>query len=157
MRCRPLLHCAQRGFTIIELIVVIVLLGILSATVLPRLTGSSEFRAVQLRDEVVAALRFAQKTAVSHRRNVCISTAGNTLSLQIADQHPANGCNQDLAVPGGSATVSVTGVSLTVAPSTPATLVIEPSGRIDSTADRYVFTIGSEYTLTLWAETGHVE
>lgn len=148
----------MRGFTLVELVVVIILLGILSVTVLPRLTGSSEFRAVQLRDEVAAALRYAQKTAVSHRRNVCISVIGNVLSLRIADQHPANGCNQDLSIPGGAATVSVPGVTLSVLPATPAILVIQPSGRLaTSTADRYVFSIGGQYNVTLWAETGHVE
>jgi MSHA pilin protein MshC len=146
----------MQGFTMVELVIVIVLLGILSVTVLPRLTGSSEFRTVQLRDEVAAALRFAQKTAVSHRRNVCISVAGDVLALQIADAHPANGCNQALNIPGGAATVSVPGVSLSV---TPAALVVQPSGQvIGNNSQKYEFSIGGgEYKLTLWAETGHVE
>ena len=146
----------MQGFTMVELVIVIVLLGILSVTVLPRLSGSNEFRIVQLRDEVAAALRFAQKTAVSHRRNVCISVAGNVLALQIADAHPANGCNQTLSIPGGAATVSVPGVSLSV---TPAALVIQPSGQVTgNNSQKYEFSIGGgEYKLTLWAETGHVE
>ena len=64
MRCALPCRRVLRGFTMVELVIVIVLLGILSVTVLPRLTGSSEFRTVQLRDEVAAAVRFAQKTAV---------------------------------------------------------------------------------------------
>lgn len=52
MRCAIHRSRALRGFTMVELVIVIILLGILSVTVLPRLTGSSEFRTVQLRDEV---------------------------------------------------------------------------------------------------------
>lgn len=151
----PAPRYATQGFTMIELVIVIVLLGILSVTVLPRLSGSSEFRIAQLRDEVAAAVRFAQKTAVSHRRKVCIDVSGDELSLRIAQTH-AGACDTALAIPGGAATVRVNGVSLSVIPTT---LVIEPSGQVVGNGSlTYEFSIGGgEYTLTLWAETGHVE
>jgi len=142
------------GFSLLELVVVIVLLGILSATVLPRLTGSSEFRAVQLRDEVAAALRFAQKSAVSHRRMVCIDVSDDVLRLSIASTH-GGACDKALPIPGGAATVHVDGVSLAV---TPATLEILPSGQVvGNGSSTYEFSMGDgAYEVTLWV-TGHVQ
>ncbi len=157
MRRVSAFRAEQAGFTMVELIIVIVLLGILSVSVLPRLSGSNEFRTVQLRDEVTAALRFAQKTAVSHRRRVCVNVVDNVLSLQIAETHlDSSICNLPLAIPGGSSTVGVSGVNLSV---TPATLIIQPSGQvIGNNSTKYEFLIANgEYKITLWAETGHVE
>ncbi len=52
------------GFSFLELVLVLVILGILAATVLPRLqdTGPVEMRATQ--DRLVAAVRYAQQTAM---------------------------------------------------------------------------------------------
>jgi len=55
----------QRGFTLVEIIVVIILLGILSAVALPRLQGTSEYQAYTLRNTVLASLKLAQKTALA--------------------------------------------------------------------------------------------
>lgn len=54
----------------IELVVTIVIIGILAATLLPRWNGNSGFEERGFRDQVVAALRYAQKSAVAARRTV---------------------------------------------------------------------------------------
>lgn len=153
----------NRGFTLVELVVIIILLGILAVTALPRLSGSSEFRAVQLRDEVRAALRYAQKTAVSHRRKVCVTVAGNELSLKIDPDSPEDAmmpkhCNamNALPIPGGQASVAVSGVALTI---DRAFFYILPSGRLQNSAEpRQEFAIDNgTYKVWIWAETGHVE
>jgi len=55
--------CHQLGFTLIELILVLVLLGIVSAVALPRFIGSSGFDERVLFDDTLNAARYAQKVA----------------------------------------------------------------------------------------------
>ena len=88
-----------RGFTLIELIVVMVLLSVLSVFVLPSLKPS-DFATRGFRDETTALLRFAQKTAVAQRRMVCVSVQASGLSLKVDGATPARGvCEQALPAP----------------------------------------------------------
>ena len=50
----------NKGFTLIELIVVIVLLSIVSATVLPKFLSSKGFEEYTYRDELIIKLRAIQ-------------------------------------------------------------------------------------------------
>ena len=50
----------RRGFTLIELVIVILLLGILAAFVVPKWLGKGGFETHTLRDELVARLRLVQ-------------------------------------------------------------------------------------------------
>lgn len=56
------------GFTLIELIVLMILVGILAVAVLPRFSGLTAFSARGYADQIESYLRFAQKTAVAGRR-----------------------------------------------------------------------------------------
>jgi MSHA pilin protein MshC len=111
---------AQRGFTIAELVIVMVIVGVLSTVALPRLFDQSEFAARGGRDLLASDLRYAQKSAIALRRNVCVDVTGSAVSATIAaapgsDQpcsagtalvHPANGlsfADPANALPGGAA------------------------------------------------------
>ncbi|MDH5354321.1 MAG: prepilin-type N-terminal cleavage/methylation domain-containing protein [Gammaproteobacteria bacterium] len=54
-----------RGFTLIELVVVVMLLGILSVFAMGKLFNQNQFAAKGFFDDTVNAVRFAQKLAVS--------------------------------------------------------------------------------------------
>lgn len=60
------------GFTLVELIVVIVLLGIVASIAGPRFANKAIFDERGFADEVRAAVRHAQKVAVAQRRLVCV-------------------------------------------------------------------------------------
>jgi MSHA pilin protein MshC len=115
------------GFTMVELIVVMVLVGILAAIGVPRLMGENGVAAAAFGDEVVSALRTAQKSAVAKRRLVCASVGGSAATLRIAAQAGAAGCDTDLD------TSSFTTTAGGVAASTHA-LFFQPNGTITSDA-----------------------
>jgi MSHA pilin protein MshC len=57
----------EAGYTAVELVVVMVLVGILAANALPRFVSASRFEAMGFQDAVVNALRYAQKIALASR------------------------------------------------------------------------------------------
>lgn len=68
----------------IELVTVMILIGILAAVAIPRMPDVNDFRALAFHDSVVGGLRFAQKTATSHRRVVCATFTASSMTLAIA-------------------------------------------------------------------------
>lgn len=79
----PLPQAAQGGFTLVELVIVLALIGVLAVFAAPRLTSTGDIRARSFHDATLGYLRYAQKTAVAQRRTVCVSftTTGLTLSM----------------------------------------------------------------------------
>ena len=82
----------QTGFSLVELIIVIIILGILSATALPRFFRPADFEARFVVDDLKLALQYAQKRAVNGgcQTEVRISATGFTLwSDSTCDGTPA--------------------------------------------------------------------
>lgn len=107
----------QLGFTLIELVMVIVLVGVLSVFVAPRLVGTSTVNARGLHDETLAYLRFAQKTAIAQRRTVCVAFTTNSMTLSMASDPGVKNCVSatGLAGPKGDSPPKVTARSSDVA------------------------------------------
>jgi MSHA pilin protein MshC len=55
----------QNGFTLIELIIVLIILGVISITVIPKLIGQSAFESYIVRDQLIAHLRLVQLQAMN--------------------------------------------------------------------------------------------
>jgi MSHA pilin protein MshC len=94
----------------IELIVVMVIIGILAVVAVPKFADRSDFETRGFQDETRALLRYAQKSAVAQRRNVCVALNAAGVALTIDTDTPADGnCNSALATPspprGGSGLV----------------------------------------------------
>jgi MSHA pilin protein MshC len=87
----PLPKSSQFGFTIVELIVMIVIIGIIAVLALPRFADRSDFQARGFQDETRSLLRYAQKAAVAQRRNVCVTLGGTGVTMTIDNSTPANG------------------------------------------------------------------
>jgi MSHA pilin protein MshC len=148
----------QAAFTLIELVMVMVLLGILSATALPRFFDVSSYQQQAFFDDTLNAVRYAQKMAVATGCKVQVSISANTYTLM----SPANRsqCSSTSPVfsrqvrnPGtgeASYTRSQTGVSLT---SSPTTFVFDALGR--ASAD-VTLTVAGVKTIKIVSDTGFV-
>ncbi len=104
----PCKHHNHKGFTLIELIVVMVIIGVLAVAAIPKFFDKSTFETRGFADETTAALRYAQKAAIAQRRTVCASFTNSSLTLTIASAAGVNTCNTNLASPAGTSPFTVT-------------------------------------------------
>ncbi len=75
---------AEKGFTIIELVTVILLIGILSAVVVSRFSNPAPFAVQQSRDDFVAALLYGQQIAMardSATNPIRVVASANSVSI----------------------------------------------------------------------------
>lgn len=74
------------GFTLIELVMVMVLIGILAIAVLPRFFDRKTFDARGYFDQSISMVRYAQKLAIAQRRDVFVNVTGNSMCLSYATE-----------------------------------------------------------------------
>lgn len=103
----PAAMSVARGFTLPELIAVMVIVGILAAVATPKLVGG--YHEAAFAEEVTAALRYAQRSAVTMQRTVCVTlgTTPSTVTLNYLTNYGDANCASDpssgLVAPGGGA------------------------------------------------------
>ena len=97
------LPCGQSGFTVVELVVVMVLLGILAASAMPRFFEASRFDEMGFADATGAALRYAQKLALASRcdTRVRIDASGYAV-FQRASGCTSGALTRPVSRPGGN-------------------------------------------------------
>jgi len=157
---------APKGFTLTELVVVIAIAAILAAIATSRYSNQS-FDTRGFTDQTLAMLRYAQKTAISQRRTVCVSISGNAISLSYLVPPGGNTTCPGTAMsqPGGSGAFSATaasGVTMTLTGTT-SPFSFSPlgqpsnSGGVPLTA-QFTVTIAGDVTntITVEQETGYV-
>ncbi len=97
-------HTQRRpgGFTMVELIIVIVLVGVISAFAAARFFDRRGFDADAFAEQSRTMLRFAQKLAVAQNREVYVLIEGNRLAL--CYDKPSSGCRtgDQVEAPSGS-------------------------------------------------------
>lgn len=159
----------QTGFSLVELITVIIILGILSAVALPRFFRPADFEARFVVDDMKLAMQFAQKRAVNSGCpvEVVLTATGFQLwgdsncgsspaNFNAVIKHPSDG--------GAFAVTFPTGVSL-ISPAPPLTLRFTTFGTItDGTGVQYnppltvqISQAGMTRTLTVNGSTGLIE
>jgi MSHA pilin protein MshC len=158
---------SQRGFTLIELIMVVVMLGVLAVFAAPKILNTGDVNARGLHDETLALLRYAQKAAIGQRRMVCVSfnTSGTTHGATLTLENPTlTGtplvCNANLVGPKGENPATVTAKSGAAYVSAPA-VVFDGLGQPVSTArvalaDNVLITFTNAASITIEAGTGYV-
>lgn len=149
---RPL-NYAERGFTLIELILVMVIVGVMAVTVVPRFANRADFDARGFYDGTLSLLRYAQKSAVAQRRTVCVGFTASAVTLTVATNF-AGACDANLTGPTGVAPYSLAVPSGVAFAATPANFSFLPSGEA-SLGQSFSIT-GMSNPITVAATTGYV-
>jgi prepilin-type N-terminal cleavage/methylation domain-containing protein len=84
----------DRGFTLIELVTVLIIVAILAALILPRFMGIGGYSANAAQGDVIAAAQYARQSALLGSGNITLSVQGRSVTVQ-------NSAGQNLPAPGG--------------------------------------------------------
>jgi MSHA pilin protein MshC len=140
----------NRGFTLVELITVMIIVGIISAVAMPKFFSRSDYDGREFYDQVKATLRHAQKIAIAQRRFVCVVAASRTVTVTYG---ATSTCGSQLTSPEGKNPYTVTSPTSDVTLSS-ATFSFDALGR--PSAAQSVTVSGYASSITVEAETGYV-
>ena len=140
-----------RGFTLVELVLVIMVLGILSFFAGARMSDRGSANARGFAEQVASTLRFAQKAAIAQRRNVYVNIDTATRRVR-ACLDAATTCVTPLASPGGGP-LDITGASGVTLTSGSAQFSFDALGRPSFASNLTLTTSASGLTFSVIVET----
>lgn len=163
--------CAKQtaGFTMVELVVIIIMVGILAAVAAPRFS-TRDFSQHGFYTGVKNLLQHARRTAMASRRYQCVDVTGGgtVLSLTrdtgVPEGKAAINCATSLNLPvvtrgcGSNQVCAPSGVTVTGSSS----LIFDPLGRLVSSpgvvaVSAATLSIAGEANITVAPETGYVQ
>ncbi|NMM37557.1 MAG: prepilin-type N-terminal cleavage/methylation domain-containing protein [Glaciimonas sp.] len=147
------------GFTLIELIMVMVIIGVLAVAAMPRFMDRKTFETRGFHDQTKSMLRYAQKTAIAQRRFVCVAFTSSSITLTIDAIN-----NAATATCPGTALASADGklTSVVTAPSgitfsqTPADFSFGALGRPGFNTQQSISVVDVASAILIESETGYV-
>ncbi len=149
----------ENGFTLVELVAVMVITGIVASIAAPRFIGVDAFDARGSYGTLISALRYAQKTAIAQRKNVYVNV--NTSSRTVCLGYTSS-CSTAVSDPSTQAAYSKT-LSNNVTITASATPIgfdglgrPVPNATASFTIQNAVVPSESTRTITVEAETGYV-
>lgn len=95
---------SEHGFTMVELITIITILGVLATMAAPRFFDRSVFDSRGFYDQVIASLRYAQKAAIAQHRFVCVAFTANSVTLTTG---ATAACGANLTSPSGQSPYAI--------------------------------------------------
>lgn len=153
----PRRAAGQGGFTLIELVMTMIVVGILAVVILPKFFDNSVFESRGFHDETLAVLRYAQKAAVAQRHTVCVTFTTTPVSVVLTMASlspPSTVCDMNLTGPTGGAPYQITAPSGVSYAATPASFYFTALGQANSGQTLQI--AGVAKTITVEAETGYV-
>lgn len=147
----------QLGFTLVELVMVIVLLGTLSFYAVVRMSNRSDTDAHGFAEEVSATLRYAQKAAVAQRRLVYVNVDAGTNRLWVC-LDTALACAMPLTAPAGGALDHTAPSGVNLATNGAAQISFDALGRpsFASALELQISASSANYTVRVEPESGYV-
>lgn len=142
-----------RGFTMVELILVMVIAGILAAVAMPRLVGQNSFDTRGFTDQLAATIRFAQKLAIAQHRDVFVQLNPNNATLCYDA-----GCANLAPGPGGETPYTIAAPNGVTIASPVAALGFDAGGRPNIAAPLLIGVNGAgAYSVQVAQVTGYVQ
>ena len=141
---------SYKGFTLVELVLVILLLSIISAIAIPKFFSTNDYQVRAAYDETVNAVRYAQKLAVASGCDVQVQLTSSGYALQQRASSCSSGDFVNISTQHPFSTTSFADVTIS---SPPSSFIFDTMGRSSSSV---TVTIGS-YSFSIVAETGYVD
>jgi len=148
-----------KGFTLVELVMTIVIVGVLAVVVAPKFSNIDVFQSRGFADQVQAVLRHAQKIVVAQHRFVCVAFGANSVTLTYDSTAPST--THTTAICPGSPLTGTTGQTpYTVTAPEGVTLSGGTNFSFDAqgrpSAAQNIAISGYDTFITIEAETGYV-